>query len=275
MLGTFVLGFGLSFINSKRVKGIGRLRYLASIGVVSFFMPFILSGALIISQAAILGLVWLLILSVLLSFVLSGYLFGRLTIARSINAFGAGWVAIIGLVPIVNTLLLLWPNRHRSPYSEPKPVGWIGAALVISVGVSLFLASGALTSYVFGLVNKVGDEGGSTSHEEQLFIKGVRSRGVAESVEKLALDIRRDVAPARYPMVEFEGNKLTMTLKVSSMISASELEYDRKTTIGNVCGDEGFVYLLRRGAYFDYRYIDDSNAEIFDYTISIGICMRR
>jgi hypothetical protein len=85
------------------------------------------------------GMFWLLTLLIFLGAVLGGHVLGALAHARSVNGYGSGKAAWLGMVPLLNLVLLFVEPVERA---ETRWAGPIVSFLGTMLGIALFFSSG-------------------------------------------------------------------------------------------------------------------------------------
>jgi len=144
-LGGLVLGGLLAFLAPAWTR-LARapyfaLSWLVMLGVIAAQFVWYLTGYVVELQ-----LMWVLLALSMLAFLLGGYLYGRLAMARARDAFGGNMNALLAFIPLLNLVLYFAPGRVRQEkdYAEMRvPAlfkGWMG----IVTGLLVFAGFQAL-----------------------------------------------------------------------------------------------------------------------------------
>ncbi len=139
-IGVFIAGFLLALgIQRHSLWSLRRVPYFVAVSgilVLQSVMPVVWVGVSIASEDGGLGL---LVASILLGTMVLGYLYGAISLARSLDGFGYGRSALLALVPVANLVLFF-----KAPSEDKKPASVLRMAtnvLGIVLGFGLLALS--------------------------------------------------------------------------------------------------------------------------------------
>ncbi|MCL3882307.1 hypothetical protein [Marivita sp. GX14005] len=136
-LGILLFGFALALLIHRRSSWtLRRIPYFVAVTGLFFLHSVFLTVSLIFSDVIQPSGLWLFIVTVLFAQMVFGYLYGVISLARSLDSYGNGHMAWVAFVPIA--FLVLW---FKAPLNNKKPISaarMVGNAAAVFLGLAFF-----------------------------------------------------------------------------------------------------------------------------------------
>lgn len=275
VLGLMGVGAIIAAIVTRSTLEIARAPYFA----YRAFIFFAICAAQIVwlwkVDAIVGGYVWLLPIVGLGAFMVGGFYTCEIAIARSRDAYGHGRMAFLAFVPIANLVLLLKPSKNPASTNRVSTPALMSRGFGVLTGFVLYVAGGALLSYLDYQVSHMLDEAQTDPAAQQAIVEyQIHSRGLAQALQTMAAEVQ---TPIRIDdvtdiiRIKAEGTLLRRTLMVD--LDGFALTEEFITLIRNdVCAYPGFAPVLRAGGAIIESYVEPSGREIGSVVVTSDEC---
>jgi hypothetical protein len=210
------------------------------------------------------------IVAVSLYFAVIGYLLGFIAIARSRDAFGPPWYAILALIPVVNLLLFLRSSEHEQSPHHLRTVSWLHGNAGVASGL---LPVAVLIGYSFLL--EASSPLARKDDDEQFFAALVQRYGANTVIRTFGkfTDLPNvfDEKP-KFEYVVIEGNRLRRTFWVSFDGSSFDRNLQQKIE-REVCTDPLLSAVVHDGVSIDDVYVDTIGLSVKEVTATLALCL--
>lgn len=272
-IGIGLAGFITSLVVHSRSKAeLQRAPYFAFAALVYLLSSAILYPGLFVQEALSAGILWTVVAAVYVGIGVVGYFFGAIAIARSRDAFGHGRLAILGLIPLLNFVLLLKGSKRTvSPYQIPT-IRLLTGGVGIATGFVMLIAGAGLSAWFETLSEEMFKQTDPGLSIESM----LRTQGVERTLKVLAANagpphVVDEVTTLS--SIEADGVRLRRTFVVTAdnMVMSDRF---RAIIERDICSYEPFVPLLREGASIEEIYNKADGSAIGRHVVNQDQCDR-
>ena len=271
-LGLLIVGFIVALrVRSDAIWSLRRVPYFIMSAATAVLISAVPLAWLLTFEAMKNEVYWVLTTTIFLAIAAVGYVYGVLAHARSVNAYGEGSGAWMGLVPFANLVLIF-----KQPLEATKS-GWAGFVLNITgviFGVFLLGIGQVLTDVgdnaIEGMVQRTENEPELIS----LSIEGIlRSQGLEETLRQVATEVpsRRVDEVTTLLRVEEQGNILRYLYEVTPDVQSIPTSMEMAVIKQN-CTFEGIRPVIEAGAILEHVYSYQNGSEVGTITVNRQIC---
>jgi hypothetical protein len=264
-IGLLVFGAIIAAIVTWSKMEIARAPYFAYSGLIGFAV----SAAQIVWVQGIPamagGYLWVLMVVSLAAFIVGGFFFGRIAIARSRDCYGSKRMAILAFIPIANLLLLLKPSRIPVSANRVQTIPLLSGGFGVLTGFMLLAASVGVTAYIEEQVRNMAQRVETEPATQQAAIVFmIRSNGLEKTLQLLSAEVPTPITidqATTLARIEAEGTQLRRTYIVDLEGWTMTDEF-RVYSRNGVCALSAFEPILRAGGSIREVYVERGGREI-------------
>lgn len=264
MIVGFVIALRLRRHSTLSLRRVPHFLYLA-------FVTGLISAAplawTLTSVAVNAGMLWALVGFVFSMIALAGFATGVLAHARSVNAYGDGSGAWMGIVPFANLFLMLKrPLDWRSSGWKDRSLNAIGT---IAGFVMLILGTG-VGKVAEEMTNQMADD---AANQSAMLAGMAKAQGVEATLQMIASQVPRQQIDETTTLVrvEADGRILRYVYEVAGQLDALPLNL-RVNLAQENCTNEVIRPIISAGASLQHRYIRTDQSEIGVVEVTPQIC---
>ena len=154
--GLVILGAIIAGVVNKSKDELARAPYFAYSALIVFFVSAVEIVWLQWLPAMIDGYLWVLIVVSIAASIIGGFFFCKIAIARSLDAYGHGRMAALGLIPFANLWLLSRPSKNAVSANRAPTIPLLTGGLGVLSGFAMLIAAVAVTTYIEQEANRMG-----------------------------------------------------------------------------------------------------------------------
>lgn len=213
------------------------------------------------------GMLWALVGFVLSMIALAGFATGVLAHARSVNAYGDGSGAWMGIVPFANLFLML-----KRPL-DWRPSGWKDRSLnaIGTIAGFFMLALGTgIGKVAEEMTNQMAD---NAANQSAILAGMAKAQGIEATLQMIASQVPRQKIDETTTLVgvEAEGRILRYIYEVAGQIDVLPVTL-RVNLAQENCSNEAIRPIISAGASLQHRYIRTDQSEIGVVEVTPQIC---
>lgn len=201
------------------------------------------------------GYLWVLVSTNVISFILIGYFYGVIAMARSRDAYGHAGRAVLAFIPFLNFVLFFVPSKNEMSATPTIPL--LSGGVGILMGFIALVAGYGLSGYRAVEMQRIDDalENDPDMLRSTYLKISIRSQGLEEVLKQIASEIpseRIDEITNRL-WVEADGMALRYIYSVS--VDMEQLPSSVQTgLVQQTCTDELMRPLIEAGATIEHVY---------------------
>jgi len=206
---------------------------------------------------------------------LSGYLYGRVAMARSRDAYGHSRNAVLAFIPLANLILLFKRSRidlSAERVATIRPItGGLGVFVSLLLLVSTLLLYQHLEREIERRIDQMSED---PATEQAAFDFAIKANGVDAMLKEIIAHARTPTvinAGLRLERLQADESLLRRTFVVSS--DGFTLTDDLRSAISQeICSTQLFATLLSHGTSVREEYAREDGSEIGSQTVTWSIC---
>lgn len=266
--GTFVTGFLVALI-ARRGATLS-LRRVAHLQLLSLHaLALAVAGFLgvLVPSAAEAGRMWMVMAAQFAVLAVGGYILGVLSHARSVNAYGDGSNAWMGIVPVAN--LILMTKRPLDWQPDTWRTGFLNASGVLAAMIMFVISA------MFGRLAEVEVARSAGPPVDVELVRDAMAKN--DTLEATLMAIANQVRPQpiteymSLERIESDGNTLRHVYEVAAGIDSLPGGHTM-AMVEVTCRDHAFRPLLEAGAKIQYLYLNQDGAEIGNIFVIPALC---
>lgn len=264
MIAGFVIALRLRRNSTLSLRRVPHFIYLAFVTGLISAAPLAWTLTTVALNA---GMLWALVGFVFSMIALAGFATGVLAHARSVNAYGDGSGAWMGIVPIANLFLML-----KRPL-DWRPSGWKNRslnALGTVVGFVMLALGSGIGKVAEEMTNQMADD---AANQSAMLAGMAKAQGIEATLEMIASQVPSQKIDETTTLigVEADGSTLRYIYEVAGQIDALPLNL-RVNLAQENCSNEAIRPIISAGASIQHRYIRSDKSEIGVVEVTPQIC---
>lgn len=253
----FLTGAIAAAIVRKSEARLARAPYFAGMYLIAFCVAIVnfISWIWII-PAITGGYLWITTLMWFAALFASGFFYCRITLARSRDAYGHAWMALLGFIPLVGFWLMFKRPRPKDEMSTDHvlAIPLLSGGRGVLVGFSLWIA----TAFAWLVVNNLAQEPGQ---QLNLVSSMVHSHGPERTLHIMAgwmssKERSRIDEVTTLAKVEVIGTQLQLTYIVDDEGVGPPTREFHAIAQNMICSNFSFMPIMRRGGSVAQIYLD-------------------
>lgn len=273
--GLVILGAVVAGIVAKSDTELSRAPYFAYCALITLLV----SAAQIIwlqsIPALVGGYLWVLMIVSIAAAVIGGFFYGKIAIARSLDAYGHGRMAVLAFIPLANFWLLLKPSRKMLSHNRVPTILLMTGPLGVLSGFAMLMAVAFINVFIEQEANRMTKHAHIEPASQQASIAFmVKSQGIEEALRLMAADAQTPVVVddvTTLARIDADGTQLRRTYVVDIEMAAISDEVRARSTNG-ICAYGPFISLLREGATIREVYVNANGSPIGAVMVSREVC---
>lgn len=255
----------------SRANALGRVPYFVRLCLVTLFVCVVEIATVKGGDASVWGVATRLAALLMAAPLIGGFYVGRIAAARSRDAFGHPYGAMLAFIPLANLWLLFKSSRTRAAEPFGLTHGEEGAIFGL---ILLMLAGGAVWLEVVERTAMPDIDNMMQMIEVVGTKQQIRDDGLQKALEgkanvvKISSEYNGDYY---YDAVKVEQDVITFTLKARWPGRVADLRVQRKRR-SDVCGDLGNAEYLKAGAIFRTVFLNSDGLKEATTTTSARDC---
>lgn len=271
----FIVGGILSRIAGKADVKLKRTPYFA----YSCLIFLLLSAAQLIwvqSVPAITGgYLWLLMTIDIGASVVGGFFYGKVAMARSLDAYGGRGMAVLGFIPLLNLLLLFKPSQHANLGIPASTIRVLTGNWGVLIGTLALFAGSAIPGSVSSLNERIALRARSNPSAVKAAISlMIRSKGLAGALHTLSTEVRTPVkidSVTTLSRIEVSGTEFRRIYIVS--VPNPEISSSFRTeVVDKICSYAPYSPLLAAGATVHEVYTKADGSTLLSVLVTKDTC---
>jgi hypothetical protein len=270
--GLIILGAVISSVISRNKSVLLRAPYYAYSGVLFLLLAtaqFIWLESL---HAMAGGYLWVFFSIDVISYVVFGYFFGIISMARSRDAYGHARNAVLAFIPLANLVLLVKPSKNERSADPTIPLLTGGAGVLI--GFVSIAAGVGLSHYLTSEVQRIADEVQSDPAAQLVGIKYLlQTQGLEATVKQLAAEVPSQQIDEITLLRGVEADGSTLRYIYDLSIDADALPMSLRTgLVQQNCANEVMRPVIEANATLEHVYLRRDGSEIGTIVVTRQIC---
>jgi uncharacterized membrane protein YhaH (DUF805 family) len=221
------------------------------------------------------GYLWLLMLMEFIAGLAVGFGYGAVAMARSRDAFGSSWQAVLAFIPIANFWLLLSSSKNPSS-SNRRPTSWlVSGGVGVIFGFILLFAGAAILSYArIETERRVANAQSDPANQQVSLDMLIRAVGVEEAIREMALSVPtpRQIDDITVLIkAEADGAVLRYIYELSREFEALPVALPMNV-IRNTCAGDALLPVIKAGGSIEFVYNSTRGEELGTIRVGREIC---
>jgi hypothetical protein len=252
--------------------------------------PFFVYSAIIISLSYLPGVItwltyaqalrseatWLIVLQTAVIMVLCGYSLALVASARSRNAVGSNWMAVLAFIPVANLWLLFAPPRSDDSPALLRPPRLMRGEVGVILAIALIIASAVAGRLLVNLVRIDAEElvNADPGYAKSVIRRMIVTRGLPQTLKQIAENAKPPVSIDEVTVLSkivALDNELfrTFTVDMEDLIVD---EFLRRDNADYLCQHPSMYELLVAGAQVHEIFAAKSGVRFGQFTITADDC---
>ncbi len=274
-VGLFVFGAIIAAMVTRSKIEIARAPYFAYSALVFFAVSAVQIVWLQTGPAMAGGYLWVWVTISLAASIASGYLYCRIALARSRDAYGNGRMAILGFIPFAHFWLLLTPSKDAVSANRVPMIPLLSGGLGVLTGLVSLAAGVGVAVYIDAQSRMLSQQIQTDSVAQQVWVDSmIRSQGLEETLRYLAAEAQTPIAVdevTTLAMIEAAGTQLRRTYVVDFEGMRMTEEFRTRSRNG-ICAWQAFEPILRAHGSIQEIYVEGSGREIGSVMVTRDEC---
>lgn len=219
---------------------------------------------------------WVIVLQTVLIMIVFGYLLALVASARSRNAFGSNWMAILAFIPFANFWLLF--ARPRSEYSPAllSPPAFMRGEIGVVLAIAVIITSTVSARVVAGLAESDAEQlvNADPEYAGLMTRRLIQTRGLPQTLKQIAdnvsLPATIDEVTALSTIVALDNELFrTFTVDMEDLVVD---DYLRRDTADFLCKHPSMRELLLAGAQIHEIFAAKDRHRFGQFTVTYDDC---
>mgnify|MGYP005852828347 CR=1 FL=1 len=259
------LGYGLTILGAVIAGGtnrsnaeLARAPYFAFSALILFLMSAIQVVWLQSLPAIAGGYLWVLMAINIMAAIISGFFFGKIAIARSRDAYGHGWMAVLAFIPLANLWLLQESSKNAVSTNRVPTIPLMTGGLGVLSGFVMLVMAVVVGVIIEEDTRRLANNAQTEDASQQAGIDfAIRSDGLEATLRMLAVEAQTPITIdeiTTLEAIEATETELRRTYVVDLASFTVTDDFQARVSDG-ICGHDLFILLLRAGASIREDYI--------------------
>lgn len=272
--GLLVLGAIIAAVTSRSRSELRRAPYFSYTSILLLASTAVQYLSVYTIDAMAAGVLWLLVLIYLVAAISIGYLFGLISMARSRDAFGHGWWAVLAFVPLANLILLLKASKQEFSGSKIATIPLVTGRAGVLSGFFVFGIALALSWYLDVAMSRMTWDYSNPAEHAAAITYMIRSQGLEETLQEMTLEVQVPVQLSELITlheVEIGPGTIRYILRMAREVFPISDGF-RQEVVQSICSDIPLRPILEAGGAVEYTYLSRDLQEIGHFRVTVADC---